>query len=295
MTESSASRVGLAAALAATFFFGVNTIAAKLAADAGAPGAFVVLCRTFALFVLLALVLPVLRWSVAIAPPSRPAMAAMMATSAGMGICYMSSVTYIPVTVAAVIFYTYPALIVLGGPLVTGRPLERRELVVSFVAFAGIVLVVGPTFGSLDPRGLAFALSASAFTAAQFFAAGRIAHESVVAKLFWVQVGVLPVAAIVAYASLDLSPATVLAAAPGAMTMTIGCYVAGSIGMLIALSRLRPAAAALVFCLEPVISAAASAAWLGERMTAVQYAGGALVIAAVAATALAPLRQPKFA
>lgn len=295
MLDSAGSRAGVLAALTASLFFGINTVAAKISADAGAAGPAIVFYRTVAMIALILAAAVALRLSLRIARPAWPAMAVMMATSAGMGICYMSSVSFIPVTVAAVIFYTYPIAIVLAAPFVERRALERRELVVAFVAFAGIVLVVGPSFHALDPRGLALALLASAFTAAQFFAANRIASEPVSAKLFWVQLGVLPIAAALAFIAGGLAPARDFAGAPGAIGVTIACYVVGSIGMIMALSRLTAAIAGLIFCLEPVVSAIASAVWLDERLTMVQYLGGALVIAAVAATAMAPARQPKFA
>ncbi len=293
MQDINGSRIGVAAALTASLFFGINTVAAKLSAAAGAGGPAIVLYRTAAMIALIVAAGALLRFSLRIARPSWPAMAAMMATSAGMGICYMSSVSFIPVTVAAVIFYTYPVIIVLAAPFVVGRALERRELAAALVAFAGIVLVVGPSFHALDPRGLALALLASAFTAAQFFAANRIASEPVAAKLFWVQVGVLPIAAALAAATGGLASGNAIADAPVAIAITIACYIAGSIGMILSLSRLNATIAGLIFCLEPVVSAVASAAWLGERLTAVQYSGGALVIAAVIATALAPARDMK--
>lgn len=295
MSDSIGSRAGLPAALTASFFFGINTVAAKLSADAGAGGPTIVLYRTAVMIALIIAASVLLRLPLRIARPFWPAMAVMMATSAGMGICYMSSVSFIPVTVAAVLFYTYPIVIVLAAPFVEKRMLERRELLVALVAFAGIVLVVGPSFHALDPRGLALALLASAFTASQFFAANRVAAEPVPAKLFWVQLGVLPIAAALASMAGGLAPARAFADAPGALAVIIACYVIGSTAMIVALSRLNAAIAALIFCLEPVVSAVSSAVWLDERLTMVQYLGGALVVAAVAATALAPARQPKFA
>jgi drug/metabolite transporter (DMT)-like permease len=40
-----------------------------------------------------------------------------------IGTAYLSSVAFIPVTVAVVVFYTFPVLIVLASPLVEGTRL----------------------------------------------------------------------------------------------------------------------------------------------------------------------------
>jgi len=235
------------------------------------------------------------RQSLRISRASWPAMSVMIVTSVGMGMAYLSSVAFIPITVAAVLFYTYPIMIVLAAPFVARRAFEMRELAIASVAFVGIVLVIGPSFTSLDPRGLALALLGALFTACSFFAANRVAHEGVSAKLLWMHLGAVPLAAAVALMSTGLHPPTELLRAPTPVLITIIGYMLGSIGMIFALSRLNAAIAGLVFCLEPVVSALVAAIWLDERLDALQYAGGAIVIAAVIATIFTPEREAKIA
>ena len=136
--------------------------------------------------------------------------------TAFVGICYLSSVAFIPVTVAAVMFYTFPILIVLASPFVEGTRLTPTLLGVVAVATLGVVLVVGPAFGDLDWRGLALAFAASVATAVQFFAAARCRKTGVVAKVFWIHLLVLPTAALVGAASPGSSRRPrALAARPG--------------------------------------------------------------------------------
>lgn len=293
MLDSSRSRAGLAAAIIAAFAFGVNTVAAKASATLGVSAPLIVFYRLLAMLAVVVVAIIVTRGSIKTTRDSIPAMIVLIVTNAGMGLAYLSSVAFIPVTVAAVIFYTYPILIVLAGPMATGRSLQPRELIVSFIAFAGIILVVGPSFGALDPRGLALALLGSAITACQFFAANRVAGESTTAKLFWGTLGALPIAGAVLAATTGFAGPQALTLAPTPVAITIVGYVIGSVGLIVSLSRLNAAVAGLVFCLEPVISALVSAAWLDERLTSVQYAGGALVICAVIATTFAPTRALK--
>jgi drug/metabolite transporter (DMT)-like permease len=287
----SRTRAGLIAAVIAAVAYGLNTVGARVSSDAGIAAPTLVFYRVL---LMLALVTPFIlaaRQKLAIPRRSWPAMAVLIAMSAVMGLAYLGSVAFIPVTVAAVILYTYPTLIVIATPLVMRRPLSLPECVIALVGFAGVAIVVGPSFDSLDPRGLALAGAASLITATQFFAANRLSKVDMAAKIFWVQLGVTPVAALAALALGGLDSPQSLMRAPGGVALTIGGYVIGSAGLLFALSRLTPAVAGLVFCLEPVTSALASAGWLGERLSPVQYGGGALVIAAVIAAIAAPARR----
>ena len=117
----------------------------------------------------------------------------------------------------------------------------------------------------------------------QFFAAARAPETSAVAKIFWVQLVMLPAAAASALAlGGSLSPA-IFTVAPLAVFMTIGLYVVAFVCHMAALTRIAPSAAGLAFCAEPLVAAISSAVLLDERVSALQYAGGALVIAAIVA------------
>jgi drug/metabolite transporter (DMT)-like permease len=204
-------------------------------------------------------------------------------STAFVGLCYVSAVAFIPVTVAAVLFYTYPTLIVLASPLVEGTRLTLRLLGIVTLALVGILLVVGPAFGNLDWRGLALALGAAAATATQFFAAARCRGTSVEAKVLWVHLIVLPTALLVGAATGQLASPAVLALSPVAVAVTVGGYVVGFLFQLVALSRITATAAGIAYCIEPVVSSATATIVVGETVGATQALGGALVLAAIVA------------
>ncbi|MET0606271.1 MAG: DMT family transporter [Beijerinckiaceae bacterium] len=288
---SPGSRAGLVAALISAVAFGVNIVGAKLTAGAGISAPLLVFYRTLVMLLLVGAALLLFQRKPTISRNAWIATATLGATSAAMGLAYLSSVAFIPVTVAAVIFYTYPILIVLVSPWATGVPLRPQHLLIALVAFIGVSLVVGPGLGALDWRGLALALAASVMTTSQFLVANRVAKESTLAKLFWVQLIVAGVSAIAASSFGALAGPASLAAEPVGVAITLVGYVIGSAGLIYALSRLSAVIAGLVFCLEPVVSAIASALILDETMNAVQYAGGALVLIAVACAMLAPANK----
>jgi len=68
--------------------------------------------------------------------------------------------------------------------------------------------------------------------------------------------------------------------------VTIGGYLIGFLLQVLALMRVAPGNAGLAFCAEPVFAVAVAALMLGERLGALQYAGGALVVAAIMANVI---------
>ena len=198
---------------------------------------------------------------------------------------------FIPVTVAAVVFYTFPICIVLASPFVEGKRVTPALFGIVLLAFIGVVLVVGPAFGDLDPRGLLLAAGASLSATAQFFTASRCVRTSTVAKIVWIHVLILPTALLAAWATGGLASPAMVASAPLAVAFTIGGFVIGFVLQLAALARISAVVAGLAFCLEPVTAALSSAVFLGERLAALQYIGGGLVIAAIVANVVMEQRR----
>jgi drug/metabolite transporter (DMT)-like permease len=195
------------------------------------------------------------------------------------------------VTVAAVIFYTFPVLIVLATPLVDGRRVSLAQLGIVALAFVGVVLVVGTAFSGLDPRGLALAAMASVSAVMQFFAGTRCRQSGTLAKVFWLQLIGFPVAVTTAVLTAGMGSPALLAQAPAAVIMTILGFLVGFVLQIMALARINASTAGLAFCLEPVVAALTAALVLGERMDPVQYAGGALVITAIVVNVLVERRR----
>src|SRR3546814_9305247 len=69
----------------------------------------------------------------------------------GITIGYLSAVAYIPVSLAALVFYAYPVLVAGLLPL-TGRGRVGWTAGLAFIAaFAGLALALAPSFTTLDP------------------------------------------------------------------------------------------------------------------------------------------------
>lgn len=279
-------RRGLALALASAAAFGTNIVSAQIAGQAGLSGSLLVFYRVLLMLLLVGGAALAWRGSLALRRAERQPVLLFGLSTALVGIAYLSSVAFVPVSVAAVVFYTFPVLIVLAEPVLTPAPFRTDRLVVALVAFLGIALVVGPDLHGLDPRGLALAGLASLSAAAQFFAAARCAQTPTLPKLFWSHVVILPVAGLVLLATGGFLPPQNFLLAPIAVAITYGGYIVGFVFQILALARVAPGPAGLAFCAEPVFAVIIAAFVLAERLGPLQYAGCALVIAAIAANVI---------
>lgn len=284
--DSAAQRQGIALALVSAAAFGSNIVSAQLAGQAGLSGPLLVFYRVFIMLALVIAAAAVLRVSWKIPPGQVRPLLAFGLTSALVGSAYLSSVAFVPVTIAAVVFYTYPVLIVLAESVLTPARFSPARLVVALIAFLGVALVVGPSLGSLDPRGLALALAAAMLAATQFFAASACAPTPLAPKLFWSHLLILPITIMILWLVDGFQPLQAIAAAPIAFAVTTSGYLLGFLLQVMALTRVAPGPAALAFCAEPVFAVAIAAAVLGERLGPMQYAGGALVVGAIMANVI---------
>lgn len=294
MTRSSHS-AGLLLAVGSAACYGFNIVFARMASFAGASGSVIVVYRVLLMLVLVTIAAAVARRSLAMARKERGKLILLGVSTAFVGICYLSSVAFIPVTVAVVVFYTFPILIVLASPFVERTPLTPSLIGVVLAATLGVAMVVGPAFSGLDWRGLALAFGASVATAIQFFTAARCSETSVVAKVFWIHLIVLPTSLLISLVTGQLASPAILALAPFAITMTIGGYLIGFVLQFLALGRISAVAAGIIYCTEPVVAAISSALILDEALSPLQIAGGALVLAAIVTNVLLEQRRLKNA
>lgn len=291
MPPAPSSVGGLVAALASATCYGFNIVSARFASEAGIHGPSLITYRVGVMLVLAVLFVVVARQGLAVPREERRALAGLSLSSATVGLCYLSSVAFIPVTVAAVVFYTFPICIVLASPFVDGKRPSPALFAIVLVAFVGVVLVVGPAFGDLDPRGLLLAAGASLSATSQFFTASRCVRTSAAAKIFWIHLVILPVGLATAALTGGVATPAQLATAPVAVALTVAGFVVGFVLQLAALARISAVVAGLAFCAEPVMAALSSAMFLGERLAWLQYLGGGLVIAAIVANVVIEQRR----
>lgn len=214
---------------------------------------------------------------------------------AAASLCYNSAVAFISVTFTVLIVYTYPLMIAAYVTLVQGAVLGWPRACAFLIAFAGLSLTLGPSFQDLDWRGVLLALGAAVSVVAMFIASSAaLRHSNVTTLAFYTNLGGVPLTMGYLWLFGALGLPTEAPGWIGHLGAAL-CYALGIFANLAAIALGGPARTAMILNLEPIVAMAAAAVLLGERMTAQQYAGGALVIAALMLSAWADLARRRVA
>jgi drug/metabolite transporter (DMT)-like permease len=186
------------------------------------------------------------------------------------------------VSFTVLVFYTHPSLILLVAALLERRRPRGSELLVLAMAFAGLVLALDVRFAGASTAGLACAGVAAVGALVTFvliehgLAAADPVRSTSLAAIAATAVCLLAVLGTGGYAA----PAT----AKGWLLVwaVIVLFATAVVCMFLAIRFAGSVRASMLLFLEPVTAMALSVAALGERLAALQWAGAALVIAAVA-------------
>lgn len=191
--------------------------------------------------------------------------------------------------------YTTPSrsafITILSTPLVplvhfvVSRALPRLPtLAAIFLAVAGTYLLTNPGSGGLN-RGDVLTLGCAVVFAGQIVAAGHFASRIPIRRLLAIELGTTAVLSLAASPVLETPR---FEPSAGVLLIVLFLALSGlwSFDMQLRAQRvLSPTHSALVFTLEPVFASVTSYLVLGERLTAVQLAGAALILTAIAAPA----------
>jgi inner membrane transporter RhtA len=289
LTQGSHTGRAIAFAFAAATSYGLIPSFFRAGFEAGIPAVESALVRTTLMIAATGAYVLARRESLAIPRAAWPALGVQALATATISLCYGAAVQFIPVGLAVIIFYTCPLIILLAGPLVEGAPVGVARLMTALVGFAGLVIALGPQFSDLDPRGLALAAMSAVGYATQFFSGRALSKEYPPATI----------ACVVHLLVWPIALATVLWQGGGAVRLidglgvspvgylfvlcVAGFYIGGYLLQMLSLGNAPASTVAPIFNVEPIVTTAAAAIALGERLTIHQYVGGAIVVAAVIA------------
>jgi drug/metabolite transporter (DMT)-like permease len=194
------------------------------------------------------------------------------------------SIKFTSVTNATLLANFAPVWVILFGWIVFGERVTRGFFVAMLVALGGVVLLVGSDF-AMQPRALLgdlMGLITAVFYAGYLLAVKDLragfATTSIMASSGLVTVAALLPVALISDAKFVPHTAHgwwVVAA------LALISHVGGQSLIAYALARLPAAVASVGLLVQPVTAALAAAALLGERISGLQVAGMALVLAGV--------------
>ena len=281
-------RTGTLLCLASGAAFGAMAIFGKLAYEEGAtvgtllPARFVIAATVF--------------WLLAVATGKLRLVRDLPRRDVAMGLAlggigyalqaglFFAALDRVDASLLSLLLYTFPAMVAIAAVAIGRERLEPRRVVALILASGGLALVVGGAgSGTLDPLGAAFGIAAAATYATYILVSQSTAERvrpDVLATL------------VCTGAALSLTVGTVAlgVAEPGAVSATGWGWIGGlavistvaAITLFFAgLSRVGPTAAGILSTVEPLTTVLLAYAVFGETLTALQLAGGALVLAAV--------------
>lgn len=288
---------GILLALCAAVVYGAVPNYARLAFLNGVPALETVFYRTSAVAMILGLVAATRGESFRLTRASWPSFVFQSMATLMVSACYLASVQFLPVTLSVIIFYLFPVLIVLAAPLAEGRFPGWPRLAVALLGFAGLVVAIGPAFESVSALGLVLAFLGAVGCMLQFFS-GRMLSQHLSPAVFgsMVHLAIWPVMLALALSfgggTLTLIDGRSALGPSAGLAVGVVC-IAYLGGYFFHMSSVRAAPSSVVapyFNLEPIVSTALAVFVLGEAMTVNQWAGGAMVFAALVIAGLLPER-----
>ncbi len=275
--------VGAALVLASTISIAIVPTFAKFAYDGGSNTLTVITARSLLTVALAWLLMILLRQSVRI---GRKPLLTALATGVVYAVMlygFLGAVAYIPVNTVILIFFFHPVLVGLAAVWLGDEPMSYRVIGALVVACVGLGLAIGFSFDRLNPTGLGLAfLSAVTCVFVIIGNARAMKQASSLAVVFWMMVSASVTLVV-------LFPALGAIALPHGFSGWLGFagvavgYTIGTLAFFVALPILGAVRATMISNVEPLLGIIFAVLILGERISLVQGAGIALVLAAIAA------------
>jgi drug/metabolite transporter (DMT)-like permease len=208
-------------------------------------------------------------------------------------IAYFMALDRLPASVTALVLFSYPVIVALLAALAGVDRLTGRSLLAALGAFAGCALTAGGMPGrELPTAGVLWALAAALVYASYVVLASRFG------ALVPARTLALHVAQVAALLCMGLALAgggLALPPDPRAWLSVAGIGVIGTVVAMIlfltGMALVGPTRASLLSSLEVLVTLLLAFALLGERLAPQQWAGAALILAAVAFQNLGLLRR----
>ena len=202
----------------------------------------------------------------------------------GQSICYFVALQHAQASLVALLLYLYPAFVTVLAAITLGERITRVKAAALVLCLAGSALMVGGGRG--EPFGIALALAAAVVYSIYIVVGARVTRG--VDPLATTAVVCLSAAAVFVAASLVRTAAgmpphlpSTLSAWAALAAIALVSTVTAMLAFFAGLTRLGAARTSMLSTLEPVVTVALAAVLLGETLTAMQWAGGAAVLAAV--------------
>ena len=257
--------------------YGAALPLSRLAYDHGCNALTILTLRYLAIALLMGLWLRVTR------TPTRVSTRGLL-SSALVGVCFVSvsggtllSVSYIPVNLTVLIFYTYPMMTLLVVSALERRRPGIADLAAVTLALVGVGVAMQVSFEHLNLVGIGFALLAAIGAAATFIVAARALPEVGAVLMSWYACSVAFLGGAALTLTTDVIALPDTAFGVGLVAVIIVIFSSAVVCMLLGVKLIGPVRSATLLCLEPITAIFVAVLVLGERLEPGQWLGVGLV------------------
>jgi drug/metabolite transporter (DMT)-like permease len=273
--------LGIATVLVSAVSFGLMPVFASLSYEGGSNAISFTLIRTIALILFITPFVFLLKRGLRVPQKAIIPVVLTVVGNLGLGVGILSAVQYIPVALALLILYIYPAFVIVIETLINRQKLSFLHILVCLLALMGLSLVLAPSMGDLDWRGVAFASMACISITILMLSVHRARRDvDEITLIFWSNSGGLPLMFLIVplFGGLVFPETQIswMALAAGSFV-----YIVGFWGYALSMRFISASRASLIYNVEPIVAIIAAAAILGEYLDWVQVCGAVLVIVAV--------------
>ena len=284
--------IGLVAVSASSF--GVMPILSKYAYDDGTEPVGLLVVRFTVAAAVLGGIVAVRRLP---RPPRRALLSLLLLGGVGyllQSLAYFEALTRTSASLVALLLYLYPALVVVLSALAFRERPSRLTAGCVVASLVGTALTIGPVGGGETGGVVLGALAALAYAVYVITSARVVRSLHPLTAGTWVITGAAVSYLLLAAVRRPQLPPTTDA---WAATLAVGllCTVVAMVTLFAGFRRLAATDASVVSTIEPVVTVALATLLLDERLTALQLAGGVVVLAAVVVLARGAGRRPELA
>ena len=189
----------------------------------------------------------------------------------------MASVTFIPVNLTVVVFYTYPMMTLLAVSAMERRRPSVAELLAVILALVGVGLAMQVGFQSLNVAGVGFALLAAIGVTGSFAVASRVLPQAGITRMAWYACSVAFLGGAAMTLGFDALAVPNTAFGIALIAVVVAIFATAVLSMFVAVRLIGPVRLATFLCLEPVTAIFVAVLALAEHLKGGQWLGVALI------------------
>ncbi|MCP4327399.1 MAG: DMT family transporter [Alphaproteobacteria bacterium] len=273
--------VGSLLIVAGAACFSMAVVMARLTYDAGSNPITVISVRVWVGMLVLGILVVLGRNRFRVAPRNLLAALVIGTAVTTSALAYFAAFSLIPVSIAVLIFYTYPIFVGIAARFTERDPFTAGKFIALGLAFAGVALALNVDLASHDIRGLLLATVPAIIIGSVTLFGGRYMQgTNVVVMTFYMMLAGSMLMGLVAIIAAPLAFPT-SGAGQWALVAVPVFFVFGNLCFFAGLRRIRAVDVAMLMNLEPVTTIAFALAILGDWLTPVQGVGAALILGAI--------------